>query len=110
MALIDDIKLSLRIATTDLDAEVRMLIDAAIYDMGRVGVNPDILPVDADDDAENAFVKTAIAAYCKAHFGYDVMEASRFDDSYRRIVCDLLNSSENIATVKEPDDGEGGGE
>lgn len=99
MALLDDIKLSLRVATDDLDAEVRMLVDAAIYDMGRVGINPEILPDDADDEAENAFVKTAIAAYCKAHFGYDNQEANRFDDSYRRIVCDLLNSSENIAAM-----------
>ena len=105
MALLDDIKLSLRVATDDLDTEVRMLVDAAIYDMWRVGINPEILPEDADDDADNAFVKTAIAAYCKAHFGYDNQEAARFDDSYRRIVCDLLNSSENIA-AKSAEGGE----
>lgn len=106
MALIDDIKLSLRVTTDALDAEVQMLIDAAIYDMERVGVNPDLLGVYGD---VNSFVKTAITAYCKANFGYDVTEAYRFDDAYRRIVCDLLNSAENVAAMGGGDDGLEGG-
>lgn len=93
MALIDDIKLSLRVTTDALDAEVQAYIDAALYDMERVGVDLDLLTSD------NAFVKTAIIAYCKAQFGYDNSEAHRFDEAYRRIVCDLLNSSENIAAI-----------
>ncbi|MBR3327918.1 MAG: hypothetical protein IKG22_11415 [Atopobiaceae bacterium] len=93
MALIDDIKLSLRVTTDALDAEVQAYIDAALYDMERVGVDLDLLTSD------NAFVKTAIIAYCKAQFGYDNSEARRFDEAYRRIVCDLLNSSENIAAI-----------
>jgi hypothetical protein len=63
--------------------------------------------VDEDEEnIQNGFVKHAVTAYCKAHFGYDVPEAQRFDDSYRRIVCDLLNSSQNIAAMDdepEPD-------
>ena len=98
MALRDDIKSALRVTTDALDAEVDMLIDAALYDMERVGVNPALLD---RDDLENAFVKHAVTAYCKAHFGYDTDEATRLDDSYRRIVCDLLNSSENIAAMEE---------
>lgn len=93
MALIDDIKLSLRVTTDALDAEVQAYIDAALYDMERVGVDLDLL------NSDNAFVKTAIIAYCKAQFGYDNSEANRFDEAYRRIVCDLLNSSENIAAI-----------
>lgn len=99
MALLDDIKLSLRVTTDALDAEVQMLVDSALYDMERVGVNPDLLVVDEETGIANAFVKTAVTAYCKAHFGYDNAEATRFDDSYRRIVCDLLNSSQNIAAI-----------
>lgn len=106
MALIDDIKLSLRVTTDALDAEVQMLIDAALYDMERVGVNPDLLDT---GDEMNGFVKTAITAYCKANFGYDVTEAHRFDDAYRRIVCDLLNSAENVAAMAADDDGLAGG-
>lgn len=99
MALVDDIRKSLRVTTDSLDGEIEMLIGAALYDMERVGVNPALL-VEGDD--MNPFVKHAVTAYCKAHFGYDVSEAERFDDSYRRIVCDLLNSAENIA-AKEDD-------
>ena len=77
-----------------------MLIDAALYDMERVGVNPALLD---RDDLDNAFVKNAVTAYCKAHFGYDVSEAQRFDAAYRRIVCDLMNSSENISAMSEGD-------
>lgn len=105
MALLDDIKLSLRVSTSALDAEVEMLAGAAIRDMERVGVDPELLPADATENCEDAFVKTAITAYCKAHFGYDNMEAKRFDEAYRRIVCDLLNSSDNIA-ADEPEGGE----
>ena len=109
MTLIADIKASLRISSDAFDAEAQMLVDAALYDMERVGVNPALLEVSGEGELDNAFVKQAVTAYCKAHFGYDVAEAQRFDDAYRRIVCDLLNSSENIAAMAEAD-GEPGGE
>lgn len=103
MALLDDIKLSLRVTTPSLDHEVQMLVDGALYDMERAGVNPALLQVGEDGDIANAFVKHALTAYCKAHFGYDVPEAGRFDDSYRRIVCDLLNSDQNVAALPDPE-------
>lgn len=117
MSLLDDVKMALRLTTDALNAEVETLIDAARYDMERVGVDPNLLAKDPlTDNIENAFVKQAICVYAKAHFGYDNAEAPRFDDSYRRIVCDLLNSSRNIAAIEretEPEgdtDSEGGGE
>lgn len=98
MSLLEDIKASLRITTSALDTEVQTLIDAARYDMERVGVDPTLLALEPESqNLENAFVKQAVANYAKAHFGYDNEEAPRFDDSYRRIVCDLMNSSANIA-------------
>ncbi len=81
-----------------MDAEVDMLIGSALYDMERVGVNPALLDA---EDLENPFVKQAVTAYCKAHFGFDVSESGRFDEAYRRIVADLLNSSQNIAAMSE---------
>lgn len=97
MALRDDIKLALRLTSDVFDAEVDTLIDAALYDMERVGVDPALLD---RDDLENAFVKQAVTAYAKANFGYDNAEAPRFDEAYRRIVCDLMNSSANIAAME----------
>lgn len=104
MTLLDDMKASLRVSSDKFDAEVQMYIDGALYDMERVGVNPDLLALE-DGNISNAFVKHAVTAYCKAHFGFDNAEAVRLDDSYRRIVCDLLNSSQNIAAMKEASDG-----
>ena len=106
MSLFDDIKTSLRVTTDKMDSEVQMLIDGALYDMWRVGVNPKLLELNADEDLDNMFVKHAVTAYCKSNFGYDVSEAMRFDDVYRRIVCDLMNSAENIAAM-EPSDEDG---
>lgn len=96
MSLLDDIKVSLRIVSDDFDSEVEMLMGAALYDMERAGVNPALLDA---DDLENAFVKTAVAAYCKAHFGYDNNEAERFNRTYEGILNRLLNSYENIAAI-----------
>jgi hypothetical protein len=101
LALLDDIRTSLRITADVYDAEVRMLIDSALYDMERVGVNPALLQVDGEGELVNAHVKTAVTCYCKANFGYDVSEAERFADSYERIVCGLMNSSENIAAIAQ---------
>jgi hypothetical protein len=103
VTLLADIKTALRIKTDALDSEVETLIGSALYDMWRVGVSPALLDEDALDDEPNLFVKQAVTAYCKAHFGYDNAEADRFDDAYRRIVCDLMNSSENIAAKEEAD-------
>ncbi len=97
MALKDDIKTTLRVKSDAFDAEVETLIGAALYDMERVGVDPTLLD---EEDLENPFVKQAVTAYCKAHFGYDNDESDRLDAAYRRIVCDLMNSSANIAAME----------
>ena len=100
MALIDDIKVSLRVTSDVYDSEIRVLIDAARYDMERVGVDPSLLALNPrTQDLDNGFVKQAVRCYAKAHFGYDNAEAERFDGSYRRIVCDLMNSSRNVAAI-----------
>ena len=108
MALVEDIKVSLRVVSPKFDSEVQMLVDGALYDMERVGVNPELLALDEEGNLPNAFVKHAVTAYCKAHFGYDVEEATRFSDSYTRIVVDLLNSSQNIAAIAAGGAEEGG--
>jgi hypothetical protein len=110
VALVDDIRKALRVTSEAFDGEIAMLVGAALYDMERAGVNPALLEEDDEGELENPFVKTAVYAYCKAHFGYDNPEASRFDDSYRRIVCDLMNSSENIAAIEREEPPEDGGE
>ena len=94
----EDIRVALRVTGDFLDSEIDTLTEAARYDMERTGVDPNILALNPlTKNLDNAFVKQAVVNYCKAESGYDVSEASRFKDSYYRIVNDLLNSDANIA-------------
>lgn len=72
MALLDDVKVSLRITTTSFDSEITGLINAAQLDLGIAGVE---LPTDLDD-----ICNVAITTYCKMMFGspdeYDRLKAS----------------------------------
>lgn len=88
MALRDDIKTSLRVSSDKVDAEVDALIFAAFADMRRVGVGESLL----DEADPHPLVRMAVMCYAKASFGYDNSEAPRFQESYRQIVCDLMNS------------------
>ena len=113
MSLVDDIKLSLRIVTDDFDPEIRALADAAMADMERVGVRPELLELDDDGNLlrRNALVWQAVVAFCKSRFGFDNGDAGRFEDAYYRTVVDLMNSTANVADesyelppLPEPDD------
>lgn len=88
MALVDDVKVALRVSSDAYDSEVEGLIAAAKRDLDRVGVPAEMLSVGSED----ALAKMAVTLYCKAHFGYDNSEAGRFMESYRQIVADMLNS------------------
>lgn len=93
MALKDDVKVAVRVSHAATDSEIEMWIAAAFADMERVGIKEALL----DEDDPAPLVKAAVTCYVKASYGYDVEERPQFMDSYRRIVCDLLNSSANIA-------------
>lgn len=92
MALLDDIKVSLRLSSNALDSEVSSLIYAAVADMRRVGIAEELL----DLANPHPLVRMAITCYAKANFGYDNDEATRFQESYRQIVCDLMNSKHSM--------------
>lgn len=63
MALIDDVKLALRIKNNALDSDITDLIDACKIDLSMAGVE---IVVDTDP-----ITKQAIKLYCKGSFGYD---------------------------------------
>ena len=88
MALLDDVKIALRVTTNALDSEITLWIGAAKADMERVGVPSDKL----QDNISDPYIKSAITLFVKAHFGYDNSEAPRFQESYRQMVKDILNS------------------
>ena len=100
MSLLDDMKLAVRIKSDAYDDELNMLIDAARADMLRCGVRRELV-CPSDSEAVHPLVRMAIYCYCKAHYGYDNDEASRFGVSYRSTVIDLLNSEANVAARGE---------
>ena len=61
MALLDDVKMALRVTTTAYDSEINDLIDSAKLDLGIAGVE---LPQTLD-----SVCNTAIKTYCKLNFG-----------------------------------------
>lgn len=72
MALLDDVKVALRVTSTAYDSEISSLILAAQQDLGVAGV---VLP-----DTLDAICTRAIITYCRVNFGspadYDRMKES----------------------------------
>ena len=79
MALIDDVKLSLRISSTDLDIEVQDLIDTAKAEMTLTGIDV-VRKTDADP-----LIKRAIITYCKANFDTETQESDRLLKAYQSL-------------------------
>ena len=98
MAILDDVKVALRIAatTTDFDGEIQDLIDASIADLKLAGVAAD-KAVDTD-----MLIKRAITTYCKAHYGYDNPDAERFLESYLMLKRHLALSVDYTEAVVSP--------
>ena len=72
MALLDDVKMALRVSTTAYDSELTDLIESAKLDLGIAGV---VLPSTLD-----SVCNTAIKTYVKMNFGnpsnYDILKKS----------------------------------
>ena len=100
MALLDDARLALRVSSEVFDDEISDLIDAAMSDMVRVGIEEDFVR----DPDTHPLVKRAVMCYCKAHFGFDNDQAAFFNESYRQVVCDLLHSEHNIAAIAQSEE------
>lgn len=92
MALLDDVKLALRISSSAFDGEVVDLIEAARQDLILSGVSQN-----KAQDENDPLMKRAITVYCKAHFGFDNPEAERFAKSYDMLKAHLTLSQEYTA-------------
>ena len=73
MAMIDDVKLALRLTTTAYDSELNGLIEAGEADLGVAGVSK---------EQTDPLIKKAIITYCKMHFGSPA-DFDRLERSYR---------------------------
>lgn len=91
MALIDDIKITLRISatTTAMDTEIDDLIDAARQDLILSGVT-----VERADDDTDPLTKRAITIYVKANFGWDNPDAERLQRAYDMLKSHLALSAD----------------
>lgn len=76
MALIDDIKLSLRIKNNAYDMEIQDLIDACKIDLNIAGVQ--------EVDETEPLTAQAIKLYCKGNFGYDE-NSEKFQQAYESL-------------------------
>jgi len=86
MALLDDIKLALRISNIAYDTEIQDLIDFCKHDLQLSG----LLIVDETD----TLIKRAITTYCKANFGWDNPDADRLQQSYEMLKNHLSISTD----------------
>lgn len=88
MALLDEVKVALRVSSDATDPEIRTWIAAAKHDLRRLGVADNLLKGAVTDP----LVKAAVVLYVKANYGYDNDEAQRFRESYERVATDICNS------------------
>ena len=83
MAMLDDVKLALRITTNAFDRELSGLISAGVADLGVAGVT--------EDDTSDPLVNLAVTTYCKMHFGqpdeYDRLKRSYDEQKAQLVTC-----------------------
>ena len=79
MAMLDDVKLALRVTTDAFDSELLELILAAQSDLGIAGVT-NVSSDDPNVSSDDPIVKRAVITYCRVNFGtpddYDRMKRS----------------------------------
>lgn len=93
VALLDDVKLALRISSSAFNPEIADLIDAAKADLELSGVDP----IKTADDTD-PLIKRAVTVYAKANFGIDNPQADRLQQSYNMLKVHLTLSQEYTPT------------
>lgn len=97
--LIDKVKVAVRIAVNDYDAELQGLIDSAFADLGITDINSDLL---TETDIE-PLIETAVITYCRMNFGYlSPDQYNKFKASYDEQKAQLSMSS-TYSTYEEGD-------
>jgi len=91
MAILEDVKLALRITNTALDTEINDLIAACKIDMSLSGVK--------EISDTDAIVKRAIITYCKSNFGLDNKDSEKYQSSYELLRNHLSMSVEYAPEV-----------
>ena len=77
MAILDDVKISLRISSSAYDTEISDLISACKAELSLTGIN-------TTDDTD-ALIKRCITSYVKAHMGYNNPDYERLKLAYESL-------------------------
>lgn len=74
--MIDNIRRQLRISTTDLDMEIKQLVQACLADLKASGID---VPAYKDSlkSYGNALIDSCIILWCKAYFGLEINEKAK---------------------------------
>jgi hypothetical protein len=93
MAILDDVKISLRITSTAYNTEITDLIAACKKDLEVSGV--------ANIDDTEVLVKRAIMTYCKCNFGFDNPDYDKLYIAYEKLKNLLVLSIDYNTEVVE---------
>lgn len=85
MTMLNKVKLALRVTTDAFDTEITGLINAAIADLGIVGVDTLIT-------TEDALLTRAIITYCRVQFG-EPEDYDRLKKSYDEQKAQLISAT-----------------
>ena len=86
MAILDDVKISLRISSSAYDTEINDLISACKSDLTISGIN-------TTDDTDT-LIKRCINLYVKSQFGYNNPDAVKLMESYNMLKNHLALSND----------------
>ena len=89
MAMLDKVKLALRITHSKLDSEINENIDAAKEELERAGVPRDI----ATEPEKYPLVARAIKTYCQSMAALDQTQADKYMNSFKYQADNLRKSS-----------------
>lgn len=90
MALIDDVKIRLRVKNTAFDTEITDLIEYAEQDLLASGMKQSVIDAFILDPDSDKLVKECVVTYVKANFGYNNPDRDGLKESYQMIKTDLL--------------------
>lgn len=88
--MLDLVKRSLRVSSTTFDDELISLINAAMLEMKRCGIFY---------DPENEMIRQATVQFCKARFGYDNPEATRFERNFFEMLKAMSLSGDYVEPI-----------
>lgn len=107
MGLIDYIRGSLRITSSDFDYEISELIDQAVQDMISSGVITAAFPnygtTSWSREIDDLNIRRAITLYVKANFGIENTEKEWFMKQYLFKKAEILNQMTQYTDYDESD-------